>query len=284
MKIIFLGDWGESSESMLTRYARQTPNNSGKWGKLVGTSDFDEADFYVVMDRPGDRLPPLEKTIYLQREPKNLKRPWMNLNFPNDLFYNGSYENCHNVVTWWLDKNFDELVALPKPNYNKLLSTVTSGRRHLPEANDRLDFLKRFINNYKNIDVYGRGTGSEVPSQVYKGPLNYAGNCKFKGHYGYKYSFVFENTTEKNSWTEKPADSLLCWSYPFYFGCPNLNDYIPENSFHQLNHELHTQPIDPIINLLNTDPNFDAIAEARENILYKWNIWPTIERIINERS
>ena len=48
-KIIFLNDWGENDQELLSRYSRQTPNDSGQWGNIEGTSDFDQADYFIIM-------------------------------------------------------------------------------------------------------------------------------------------------------------------------------------------------------------------------------------------
>jgi len=88
-KVVFLNNWGESSQNLLKRYSIQTPLNSGKWKNIVGIDSIEKADYYVVMDGVREQvLNKLnwEKIIYLQREPKNIKPPFKNHNFPNNLF------------------------------------------------------------------------------------------------------------------------------------------------------------------------------------------------------
>ena len=285
-KICFFGDWGESSTSLLKRYSRQTPNNSGKWEDIIGVDNPFEADYYIIMDGPSMQEfphPPMDKVIYFQREPINIREPWIHEDYPN-VFYNGSYKNCHNVVTWWINKDFDELVNLKPSLNNKKISTVTSGKYSQPCYIQRVNFLKEFSNKFKKIDVYGKGIDKFIDDSVYKGVLDYNGNCKFKGHYGYDYSLIFENTTLKNSWTEKPADALLSWSFPIYHGCINFNDYFPKGSYYQLENNLQNQNIEDIIKLINKPVDLKLLEEARNNVLFKWNLWPTIKRIIDENN
>ena len=285
-KICFFGNWGESSSVLLKRYSRQTPNNSGVWENIVGTDNHLDADYYIIMDSPSQQElpnPQMDKVIYFQREPVNIKEPWIHEDF-DKVFYNGSYKNCHNVVTWWIGKDFNELVNLKPPTESKKLSTVTSGKYSQNCYTQRVNFLKRLTNNFKDIDVYGRGIDNYIDSSICKGSLDYDKNCKFKGHYGYDYSLVLENTTLKNSWTEKPADSLLSWSYPIYHGCTNFKDYFPEGGFLQLKNNLEDQNIDDIIELINKPVDMDLLVESRNNVLFKWNIWPTIKKIIDERN
>jgi len=48
----------------------------------------------------------------------------------------------------------------------------------------------------------------------------------------------FENNQEHNYATEKIWEPLLCDCLTFYWGCPNLNEYIEENSFIYLDEDV----------------------------------------------
>jgi ABC-type arginine transport system ATPase subunit len=72
---------------------------------------------------------------------------------------------------------------------------------------------------------------------------------------------------------------------PIYWGCPNIDEYFPEDSYHLIDitaddaveqmHEIIQQPI--------TNKNIEAMREARELILDKYNIWPALHEIINNK-
>ena len=47
----------------------------------------------------------------------------------------------------------------------------------------------------------------------------------------YKYHIAIENSSTEDYWTEKLADCFLAGSYPFYYGCPNLDDYFPQKTY-----------------------------------------------------
>lgn len=49
-KIIFLGNWGETPTQLLNRLSNQTPNKSGIWGDIVGVTNLNEADYYIVLE------------------------------------------------------------------------------------------------------------------------------------------------------------------------------------------------------------------------------------------
>jgi hypothetical protein len=286
-KIIFYGFWGESSSQMLKRYSQQTPNSLGVWEDIVGVDNPNDADYFVIMDgAPKDVMDNLDwsKTIFMQREPERIRQPFMNHNFPDELFFNGTWENLHLAQTWWTNIPFNDLVELPYPSKTKKISSITSGKNNLGVYSDRLNFLKDFCENYSNIDVFGRGTSSYV-GESYMGELNYNGNCKFRGHIDYEYSIVLENVLDPNTWTEKPSDSFLAWSLPIYNGDSTFSNFFPMESFNQI--DVKNYNLDEILEFISEPPTkiqIEALKEARNSLLYKWNIWPTIKQIIDEKS
>lgn len=42
----------------------------------------------------------------------------------------------------------------------------------------------------------------------------------------YRYSLVIENVAERNYFTEKLIDAVLCDTVPIYWGCPNISDFL----------------------------------------------------------
>lgn len=62
-----------------------------------------------------------------------------------------------------------------------------------------------------DLDVMGRG---------YK-PFA----AKAEGLAPYRYSVVIENVRERNYFTEKLVDAILCQTVPIYWGCPNVADF-----------------------------------------------------------
>ncbi|MCQ0094034.1 glycosyltransferase family 10 domain-containing protein [Roseovarius sp. M141] len=62
-----------------------------------------------------------------------------------------------------------------------------------------------------DLDVMGRG---------YKPFVD-----KSEGLAPYRYSVVIENVRDKNYFTEKLIDAILCRTVPIYWGCPNIGDF-----------------------------------------------------------
>ncbi|MDO5756177.1 MAG: glycosyltransferase family 10 [Rhodobacterales bacterium] len=49
---------------------------------------------------------------------------------------------------------------------------------------------------------------------------------KSEGLAPYRFSVVIENVRERNYFTEKLIDAILCGTVPIYWGCPNIGDFI----------------------------------------------------------
>lgn len=281
--VAFVGGWGESSAAMLKRYAMQTPGCRGIWDDIVGVESPDKADFLVVMDRTPkdmdvDKLA-WERVIYFEREPH--QTPWMERKFPSNMFFDGSYTKCHNVPTWWINRPFDDLVAMPYPTKTKKLSCVNSGLySHIDEHRLRVEFLHRFTQETQDIDIWGRGIGRFIHPATYRGELNYDGNCKLLGFIDHEYALVLENVRLPNTWSEKICDPLLSWCVPIYWGDSNIAHYFPAGSYHALPRELTGVTAASIAEITRQPVNREALAQARQDLLFKWNIWPTLQRII----
>lgn len=282
MKVAFVGGWGESPQSMLQRYAMQTPGNRGVWGNLVGIADPRQADLIVVMDRTPrdwdlDKLD-FSKVIYFEREPH--QEPWLNRQFPSDMLFDGSYTKCHNVPTWWISVPFDQLVAMPYQAKTKRLSCVNSGMySQVLEHRLRVEFLARFTREYPHIDIWGRGIDKFINPATFRGELNYNGNCKLRGFIDHEYALVLENVRLPNTWSEKICDPLLSWTVPIYWGASNIDYFFPAESYFALPFDITTVTPAMIEEILARPVNVDALRAARNDLLFKWNIWPTIQRI-----
>ena len=102
----------------------------------------------------------------------------------------------------------------------------------------------------------------------------------------YEYSLVLENVTDPNTWSEKLADAYLSWSFPIFSGDSTLKNYFPEDSFYQIDlSDKHSwdsriEEVKEFISKPPTEKQIKAMKEARELVLFKYNIWPSINRIV----
>lgn len=107
------------------------------------------------------------------------------------------------------------------PQKTKLISVITSNKAFTQGHLDRLRFVEKLQNYYGDqIDVFGRGYHDFADKWDVLSP--------------YKYHIAIENSSSKYYWTEKLSDCYLAGTYPFYYGCKNVNDYFPEDALTRL--------------------------------------------------
>ena len=51
-------------------------------------------------------------------------------------------------------------------------------------------------------------------------------DSKADGLAPFRFSVIIENVRERNYFTEKLVDAILCETVPIYWGCPNIGDFI----------------------------------------------------------
>ena len=128
----------------------------------------------------------------------------------------GYKEDKDEVATYSID--YDEFKSMPQPTKTKLISVISSNKAFTQGHINRLRFVKKLKEHYGDqLDVYGRGF------------------CDFDDKWDvlsqYKYHIVIENSSQSYYWTEKMSDCLLAETFPFYYGCTNMADYVPREAF-----------------------------------------------------
>ena len=286
--IIFFCNWNNNPKTLLDKYKLFTKNNKGEWNNLKGVININESDIVVFLEGiPNNfdlNLLKNKQVICYPREPFfNIKKNWIKYNFKCGF----TYDNYFHVVTnpQFLDKTYDFLNNLKYEEIlkNKKLSIICSGKNY--------PHRKKFIINASNYfketcDIYGsKWKKNELNNQSYKGELgcyhnniNNYNKTKYDGLINYKYSICIENLNRKNYFSEKFTDAILCWTIPIYYGCPNILNYFPEDSFYviDITKDDCFEKINDIINKPITKKNIDALTIARDLILNKYNIWESI--------
>jgi len=100
---------------------------------------------------------------------------------------------------------------------SKLVSIIASNKTFCAEHLYRKEIIKKFNNQ---CDHFGRG---------YKELIN-----KEDGLKDYCFSFVLENATYPNMFTEKITDCFMCGTIPIYYGINNIGDFFDENGIIRL--------------------------------------------------
>lgn len=277
---------------------RQTPNRLGIWQNVKFITDESARyyDWWVVLH---DSALLQEETV--QCDPRNtifvsMEPPiWgKNDEFNNQFNYIISCDSrinherlyLNNAITWWaginvkfenghkflpeINYDYDDFKNLRCPKKANKISVITSSKTNFPGHRKRIEFLNRLkahdINQF--IDFYGGG-GNPVDD-------------KLDALLPYKYHLVLENSNYENYWSEKIADPFLAWCLPIYFGCPNIEDYFPQDSVVKIDINNFDETLKILYDLINNDvftPRLKSINTARNLILDDYNIFNTIAKI-----
>lgn len=202
----------------------------------------------------------------------------------------GKYIACPPYVHWHLevssynkmnklvhDYDFLENQTFP-PNKTVNLSAINSNINHLPGHNKRAQFIQELCESGVGFNLYGGSNWKKYSQYVDNAP-----DGKWPIFSESKYILVIENEVAPFYWTEKITDAILCWGMPIYFGCPNIDDYLPEGSFIKFDISAEDS-IERLKNILKSDfyeKNIENLAKARTLILEKYNLLNFIDNELN---
>jgi len=116
---------------------------------------------------------------------------------------NEKFKFLHPIGFW-----VDDLKIL---NKTKLISMVTSKKKHTPLAQKRYNFAKKHRNE---IDIFGEGFHTIYQKEI--------------GLNNYYFSVVFENDLTPDYFSEKLLDCFATKTIPIYLGCKNISKYFDE--------------------------------------------------------
>jgi len=256
---------------------RQTPSCSGIWDSVLFTLDpVDECDALLVLNEPKEsiavRCPP-ENVWALFQEPYLPDfMPWQKVRHeqfsrvytPSPPDGDVRYHASPPLVPWHVGRTIDELAKNAIPPKDDRIAWITSSLEVLPGHFKRNAF-RRFLADcdWPNLDVCGRGIKPVNDKWDILAPCRYA--------------IAVENDYGPNYWTEKIADCWLAHALPFYYGCPNLEEYFPSDSFVRIDlndFEAAASTIRTMVDAGEYERRLPAIREARELILNRFQFFP----------
>ena len=279
-----------------------------KWKniEITWTENRDEIDYYVIINYPlneNEYYVP-EKTLVYQMEPavKDPSKPWGTKMWgkwanpdPKKFMHVNSHANHLNAVQWLFRyplnqlsdsvnfKSCDKLdrisCILSKKNSdeghilrNKLLKYIeTESPRY---ANAPINELQSFLN------VFGKSNFFQYRAYVGKLPQD----NPFYGIKSYKYYFMCENNSEHNYATEKIWEPILCETLCFYWGCPNLDDYIDSRAYVRLDVADKEGSLRIMEDAVKNDlwsQRIPYIRAAKEKILNELAFFPKLQSFID---
>jgi len=275
-KVYFPGAYGVSSKK-ITIWYRKLLSSTNETIEIV--DDVKECDYVIMQDQTDENLPEDKQVIFFQKEPDHVKHYTYDKATLYKSFYHSKGEGWM-IQTPWLSMSHDELVEMPPPPKRHLISVVDSGRTALPGHHLRLHALNDIIKHVPNIHLYGHITKGRENTGHFKTCL--PERTKEAAFLDYKYAVAIENGRTPCYFSEKIIDPILCWTTPIYWGCSNISKYFPKGSFVEikgLEKDVGSH-VEAIIESKHHEENMDALAEARDLILNKYNLIPTIEKAL----
>jgi hypothetical protein len=300
MKVCFISHHYKSPEVFLNTILKMTPGRKGIWKDMEAVLDPQQADFVAVFDGITDNRGvnvglkvPLDRTLFFGEHPdcSPAYNEWTNTpalaKYPLKRFLNPG--------EWWLDYDYDYLMALDKPQKTKKLICVFTGHTHRPMYVKRKEWVKGFCQYYKELDLYGRPvsnfTSDPVLKKYHKGhlgvlePIGVLGQHTTgkEGLIDYKYSLEFDVGPTIHYISERFYDAMLLWTMPFYFGSTNVHEYLPADSFRYIDTDKPDYKF--VVDTMDSgyyDTHIDSLAIARDMLLNKYQIWPYVYDKIQE--
>jgi hypothetical protein len=162
----------------------------------------------------------------------------------------------------------------PVKKLNKV-SIILSDKDFSEGHKKRIEFINKIISLpiSKYIDVYGHGYKS-IPD-------------KWDAIAPYKYHLVLENSVQKDYWSEKLADAFLGFSFPIYYGCPNIYDYFSQDSLCVIDIDNIDQAVIILQDIIESDTydnSIQIIDLSRKQVLNQYNIFNLMSELAVNNS
>ncbi len=264
---------------------RQTPGQKGIWDGVQFTLEpVKECDFLIMLN---NRKPTKTETncskenvwTIMQEPYVKYLYDWMvegHESFSKVFTHylpskNPKYIASQPAIPWHVNRTFDQLIEERIPEKSRSVSWILSKLTFLPGHKKKMAFLN-FLKKNASFDIYVFGRG-----------IRYIED-KWDGLAPYRYSLAIENSSGADYWTEKIADCFLAWTVPIYYGCTNLEEYFPIESFIRIDinqHEASLEKIEEIINRDDWEKRIPALEMARNLILHKYQLFPYLSEIIH---
>lgn len=299
IRVKMLCNWCSSIE--LCREWLKMSQGNYTWNNIQITWEDDDIDYYVIINKPqADAKFIPEKTIIFHMEPwcsgpdqnwgVKTWGEWANPD-PTKFLQVRSHDNFLNSGFWQLNMNHlqisQNLLGKKEPSLGNIISSVCSSKYFDPGHKKRIDFMK-FIESKLSPDVQLHIFNEDNQH----GFTSYQGKArpfidKNRGILPYKYYFMCENNAEHNFITEKLWEPILCESLCFYWGCPNVSDYINPLAYVQLDmndfegsYEIMKEAIQKNLWL----ERLPYIQEAKRLILNKYGFFPVLEEVLTPKK
>ncbi|MDR3088695.1 MAG: hypothetical protein LBU39_02635 [Desulfobulbaceae bacterium] len=169
-------------------------------------------------------------------------------------------------------RDYDELSSMEAPEKTRQVSTICSIRQgRVTLHHQRFDFTEHLRQAIPELEVFGHG----------RRPIN----DKAEVIDPYRYHLTIENHYYPHHLTEKLPDIFLGYAVPFFYGCPNAEDYFPKESFIRININDLKKTTDIIRSTIANNEYHDRlpyVREARRRALEEYNLFAVIDRLASD--
>ena len=310
LKIKMICSWC-SSEQLCKEWSNMCDREFGWKNIEITWLDGEDIDYYVIINYPMNEMEHYvpERTLIFQMEPtvfdetKNwgTKRwgKWANPD-PETFFHVHTHARYLNNVQWLFRFPLSRLQDPSLFDTNDKLNRVScvNSRKIFDQGHIlRNDFLKHIDEHYmddkpsknKNsvdelqsfVNVFGSKNHFNYKSYIGKLPEDNI----FYGIKPYKYYFMCENNSEHNYATEKIWEPILCETLCFYWGCPNLEDYIDPRAFVRIDLSDMGAAMRMIETAVREDwwsQRISFIRAAKHKILNELAFFPTLQSLTSK--
>jgi hypothetical protein len=265
-----------------------TPGGAGYWGSVhfAPGRSVENPDFALILNTPAESylelsLPP-ERIWFAAGEPPDYQvyhlgqgKRTVVLTCDEAIAASPPAERSFILTqpvlrSWHVKRSIDQLARAASIDKPKLLSWVTSNKEWLIGHKIRMRFL-RLMRDKIDFDLFGHGFC----------PID----DKWDGIAPYRYSIAFENSLARPYFSEKLMDCFVCMTFPLYYGTSDIQRYFPARAL------IPFDPYDPMVadrinEIISSDlwrERKDALEEARWLVLYKYNMFSQVSRLMLDR-
>ena len=265
------------------------------WNNIRITHEDNNIDYYIIINKPQyENEKYIEnKTIVFQMEPQcnNTYQNWGTKTWgmwsnPDEskFLHVRNHKKYYNNCMWQLNMSYHQFMKEDIIKTYNHISTICSSKYYDPGHIKRVDFLK-FLENKNDasikFDIYGND--NKLGFKNYIKALD--SDKKNDGILPYKYYFMAENNSEYNYISEKLWEPIISECLCFYWGAPNVSDYIDKRAYIALNLDNFEESYQIIKNAIDNDlwsERINIIREEKYKILNYYNFFPTVERIVTK--
>jgi Glycosyltransferase family 10 (fucosyltransferase) C-term len=289
------------SSDWWTWLLRQSPDRSGTWEDFAFVCGDGPAgaqpDYWVVLDglisRESAKVAPA-RVVFVTCEPQSLRsyQPAFLAQFglvvsSHERITGPNVVHSQTALMWHagvkrrrgeggarLEEDVQALgyddFRTAQPEKTRELSVVCSAKSHSDGHALRLSFVEQLKEHFGDrLDWFGKGV-SPVED-------------KWEAVAPYRFHISLENTAERDYWTEKLADAYLGCAFPFYWGCPNLDEYFEVAAFRAIDPARPQRSIEVMETVIAeglTAERLHAVERARDLVLDRYNFFPAIASLL----